>query len=652
MGKRLVAATLYFLALATLLPGCATQPSGNKSSVRDSTRKAAPVVLGPSVEAQAPYPLWLPAPGPSSQADLLPRAEEARQRGLKAADNGDWPAAVAALKEANAFSHCSPPLMFNLGLAYQRGGWPVQAAMYYRAYLAARPDAPNAAQVRGELQKQIADAETRSLRLFDEAERLAEKLPATASSAGIKSQRQAALEGMATYAYMGGLIDRGDALARKAASQPGAGGTEASNHWDKHGLYGAVYSWNARRVDDIVARAGKDYEDNMRASAHIKTHWARGDLAQVRRLVAEYPSYRMSSPGWEGLRHRSYDVLETLYGRNLAVLKGFDPQWYKDNLLSGLEAAYWDGRPDVARRLASQAVEHYRKSYLEYYRTGFPQITAAFVSEGRASRRAYSGEPPSWDYIVPSSLLGDAGAVRQEMGRWPNGYSSSLDFADGNGTGNAALLLAASMPPAEAAALIEQMIQWRFQPEDKGGSTVDKDGWPRIAPLAFFALAISRGDSTRALDYLEFGSPAPADKNYRTDEYYQDSVRRALRFAVATERSQLAFDLAERVAPGREALLALNRLALKPGADAMVHEQVDRRAASACGGWRPSDAEHARRAWLHLDHAMWLNDESQYGPLPADAEKMAREKPEQLPAHLAGHATVLWNGAAAARLED
>ena len=652
MRKRFVTATLLFLALGMLLPGCATQKSGNKSSMPDPDRRAAPVVLGASVEAQPAFPLWLPEPGLSSQSDLLPRAEEARQRGLKAAGSGDWPAAVAAFKEANEFSHCSPSLIFNLGLAYQRGGWPVQAAMYYRAYVAARPDATNAAQVRVEIQKQIADAETRSLRLFDEAERLADKLSATAPSAGTKSLRQVALEDMATYAYMGGLIDRGDALARKAASQPGAGSTEGMNRWDKHGLYGAVYSWDAKRVDDIVVRVGKDYEENMRASAHIKAHWTRGDLAQVRRLIAQYPSYQMSAPGWEGLRHRSYDVLETLYARNLAAAKGFDAQWYKKNLLTGLEAAYWDGRPDVARRLASQAVEYYRKFYLEYYRTGFPQITASFVSEGKASRRAYSGEPPSWDYIVPSALLGDSSAVRQEMGRWPNGYSSGMDYADGDASGNAALLLTASMPAADAAALIEEMIQWRFQPEDKGGTTVDQDSWPKIAPLGYFALAVARGDSMRALAYLEFDAPAPADKNYRTDEYYQNGVRRALLFAVATDRSQLALDLSERVSTSREVLLALNRLALKPGADAFLREQVDRYAASACGGWRPADANHARRTWLHLDHAMWLNDESQYGSLPADAEKIAKEKPEQLPAHLAAHAMVLWDGAAAARLED
>jgi len=618
----------------------------------DIDRSASPVVLGVFVEAPAPYPLWLPEPGPSSKEKLSPRAEQARQRGLKAASTGDWPAAVAAFKEANDFAHCSPPLMFNLGLAYQRGGWPVQAVLYYRAYLAASPDAPNAAELRIVIQQQLADAETRALGLFDEAEQLADKLSVTPPSVGVKSLRQIALEDMATYAYMAGLTTRGDALAHKAASQPGASSTKSKSNWDKHGLYGAYYSWDAKRVDDIVARSGNDYDEGKRSSARVQAYWKRGDLAQVRRLVDEYPSFQSYPDILEGLRHRSYDVLETLHARTLAEAKAFDVRWYKENLLSGLEAAFWDGRPDVASRLASQAVQHYRKFNLDYYRTAFPQMTGSFVSQGKASRRAYSGEPYSWDYIVPNALLGDRSAVQQELGRWPNGYSNRLDYGDGDASGNAALLLAASRPATQASALIEEMIQWRFQPSFEGEHVTGEDSWPLITPLAYFALAVAKGDVSRALKYLEFGNPEPADRKFRTDENYQKSVRSALRFAVATGRSQLVFDLAERVSSSREGLLALNRLALNPGADATVRDRVRRYAASVSGGWRPTDANHARKVWLHLDHAMWLNDETQYGLLPADAEKTAQERPEKLPADLAAHAVVLWMGAMAARLED
>lgn len=617
----------------------------------DINHSSAPMVLGAFVEPQAPYPLWLPQPGPSSKADLHPRAEEARQRGLKAASNGDWPGAVAAFKEANSFAHCSPPLMFNLGLAYQRGGWPVQAAMYYRAYVTALPDAPNAAEVRAEVKKLIAETEARSLREFNEAEHLADKLSATQPSAGARSLRQIALEDMATYAYMGGLVDRGDALALKASSLPGASSAVSKSNWDKHGLYGALYSWDAKHVDDIIARSGKDYDESILGRARINAYWPRGDLAQVRRLVDEHSSFQLRDSFW-GLRHRSYDVLETLFARNLATAKAFDAQWYKSNLMSGLEAAFWDGRPDVARRLASQAVVHYRKYNLEYYRTAFPQMTASFVIDGKARERAYSYGPLSWDYIVPSAVLGDRNAVQQEIRRWVGSYTGNGDFADGNADGNAALLLVSSMSTSDAAALIEKMIQWRFKPSHEGDITISESQWPLHSPLTYFALAVSRGDSLRALKYLDHGRPVPADKIFPTDDYYQNDYRLALRFAVATGRSQLALDLAKRVSTSKEGLLAMNRLALNPGADESVRERVRRYAASVSGGWRPIDANHAKKVWLLLDHAMWLNDEAQYGSLPADAEKIAKEEPEKLPAHLAGHALVLWMGAMAARLED
>jgi hypothetical protein len=297
-------------------------------------------------------------------------------------------------------------------------------------------------------------------------------------------------------------------------------------------------------------------------------------------------------------------------------------------------------------------VELYRKFNLDDYRTAFPQMTASFVSQGKAARRAYSGEPYSWDYIVPNALLGDRSAVQQEIGRWPNGYSNNRDYGDGDASGNAALFLTANLPAAQATALIEEIIQWRFQPGFEGEYVSDKDSWPRVSPLAYFALAVAKGDASRALKYLEFDSPETADRKFRTDEYYQKSVRSALRFAVATGRSQLALDLAERVSSSREGLLALNRLALNPGADASVRDRVKRYAESVSGGWRPTDANHARKVWLHLDHATWLNDEKQYGHLPEDAEKIAQERPEKLPADLASHAVVLWMGAMAGRLED
>lgn len=621
MRQRFVTATLCFLALGILLPGCATQESGSKPSVPDPNLSAPTVVLGASVDPQAPFPLWLPKPGPASTVDLRPRAEEARQRGLKAASSGDWSGAVAAFKEANTSAHCSPALIFNLALAYQRGGWSVPAAMWYRAYLAALPEASNAAEVRAEIQKLVAETETRSLRLLDEAERLAEALSATPPSAGAKSLRQIALEDMAAYAYMAGMKDRGDALVRKALALPGANNaTEKMEYPDKYGLYAAAYSWDAKRVEDIVARFGNEYTPEIIFNYRTYAWGMRGNWGEVRKIVDAYPSGLL--PDQEGLginkKHWinetwAYEMLENMHARTLDRAKKFDQKWYMGTLMTDLQNVFWNGRPDIAQRLARRALEYYGKFNPEVAWDSY------------------------WGYIIPNALLGNRKAIVQEMGRWKAGRGGvSVDIA--------ALFAVASMAREDAEAMIMEIVRWEHQPHYEGTYVSLESTWSLLNPEAYFALAIAKGDSMGALKYLEVGD--------QSSKEYQDRVYRALRFAVATGRSQLAFDLSEKSNSSLSALGVLNRLAANPGTSESDRERVNRYAASMSGGWRPIDPNHARKVSLHFEHARWLAGEKQYGTLPADAEKTAKEKPEKLPAELAGHAIVLWMGAMAARLED
>jgi tetratricopeptide (TPR) repeat protein len=590
----------------------------------DIDRRAAPMVLGVFVEAPAPYPLWLPAPGPSSKEKLPPRAEEARQRGLKAAGSGDWPGAVAAFKEANQFAHASPPLMFNLALAYQRGGWPVQAAMYYRAYLAALPDAPNAAEVRAEIPKLIAEIEARSLREFDEAERLVDKLSDTPPSSGVRSLRRTAMESMAQFAYLGGLTDRGDALARKASALPGANETATKQQYpDKRGLYAAAYAWDARQVEDLVARFGNEYTPE-RIFNYRSYAWARKeDWGEVRKIVDAYPSGLLADKllGDFWIRQTgAYEVLETMHGLNLDGAK----ELYVGTLLSDLHVVFWNGRPDIAQRLARRAVEHYRK-----------------LNPG-------GSKYPHWDYtsyLIPNAVLGDRKAIVQEMERWK---SKQMDvFLDNSIIETVALYVITSMTLTDAEATIMDLTRFRFKDISiSTGANLAEDGWQSLYPLeAGFALAVAKGDSKGALKYLE-GTDAPSSKEY------QDRVWRALRFAVATGRSQLALDIAEKLPHDWDTLFELNRLAAHPGASESLRERVRRYAVTMSGGWRPVDADHAKKVWLHLKHAIVLKDEKQYGIMAGDAEKTAKERPEQLPADLASHAVALWMGAMAARLED
>jgi hypothetical protein len=593
----------------------------------DIDRRAAPMVLGAFVEAPSPYPLWLPAPGPSSKEKLAPAAEEARQRGLKAAGSGDWPGAVAAFKEANQFAHAEPALMFNLALAYQRGGWPVQAVMYYRAYLAALPDAANAGEVRAEIPKLIAEIEARALREFDEAEGLADKLPDTPPAPGVRSLRQNALESMSSYAYLGGLTDRGNALARKALALPGAKETTQKKEYpDKHGLYAAGYAWDARRVEDIIARYGDEYTPETIFNNRSYARGRRGDWGEVRKIVAAYPSGLLSDADLYGTSNKSwmrqagaYEALEILHGLKLDAAKDL----YVGTLLSDLHLVFWNGRPDIAQRLARRAVENYRK-----------------VNPG-------GSKYPRWDYVsflIPNALLGDRKAIVQEMARWQAARMG--DFLDKSIIEIAAMYMVTSMTPADAEATIMAMLKsWANGIYTGTEIKLPEERWHKNFPEAYFAMAIAKGDSVTALKYL-------ANDDVPSKTEYQTRAWRALRFAIATGRSQLALDIAERLPHDWDTLFQLNRLAAHPGAGESLRERVRRYAVTMSGGWRPVDAEHARKVWLHLKHAIYLNDEKQYGLFPDDIEKMAKEKPEQLPANLASHAVVLWMGAMAARLED
>ncbi|MFN0317946.1 MAG: SecDF P1 head subdomain-containing protein [Burkholderiales bacterium] len=625
MRHRFVTATLLFGVLG-LLAGCAAHKAAGSSSAANPKHDSTSNLMGASIDAQTSFPLWLPEPGASSEAELLPRAEEARQRALDAASNGDWPTAVAAFKEAITAAPYSPALMFNLGLAYQRGGWSVPAAMWYQAYLAALPGAANASEVRAEIRKLVAQSKSRSLWLLEESERLAEALPATPSSAGAKSLRQRSLETIAAYAYMVGLKDRGDGLVRKALALPGAiTAKEKREYPDKHGLYGASYSWDATRTEDIIEKYRDDYSPEIKFKYRIYAWGMRGDTRQARKIVDAYPPGVLSDSGSGVHNHdwitqtRAYEILEIMRGRSLDAAKKFDPAWYMGTLMRDLQNTFWDGRPDIAQRLARRAVEHCRKFRSELYSDAY------------------------WAYIIPSAALGDREAIVKEMSRWKAGHWS------GDSLEVTALFAVATMPPLDAQATIMEMVKYALGDSFDTFWGNSHDDWEHSAnkpwifmfPEAAFAFAISRGDPSRALKYLETGDPPSSQK-------YQDRVWRALRFAVATGNGQLALDLSEKSLDSLGALLQLNRLAANPGASDAVREGVSRYAASVSGGWRPANTAHARNVRLHLKHARHLSDETEYALMPANIEKTAKEQPEKLPEDLAGHALVLWMGAMAA----
>jgi len=571
------------------------------------------------VEREVSYPVWLPAPGPSVQAKLPPRAETARQRGLAAAHNGNLPTAWLGFYEAMKSAHCSPSLMFNLGLTDERMGRPDGAVLWYRAYLSAVPDAANASDVRAETEKLVAETKANALRLWDEAERLADKLPSTPVTQGAKSLRQAALESIAGTQYNAGMTERADALARKAEALPGA--VKGKDYWDKRGLTAATQSWDADRARKILERWGAEYPDeNRRASGLSHLYTWRCDKTELRRLFDSNLSYTPYNPP-SGIR--SYEVLEIVHTRHIARSHEFDADWFSEVLVPHIELAFWDGRPDVALRLTHRA-----RAYFEKYDIG--NILPPYMPQYR---------------MMLLALVGDREALETSIRRY---------FIDDDTGSRVALVLAATLTPEDAVTVIDSLVSKKEFPEGQG---------PKRMPLAYFARWVAAGQPDRALKVLDdiiiattpkYRDPDPElDRSLPGYQLCKTSLEYALRFAVATGRTDLAFKLADRLSfDSQLKLVSMNRLVLAPGADAYVRKRVDAYAGEACGGWHPRDAAQAWEVWRRLRYAI-----IGYGALVRGSQSVYMEeaaitagnKPETLPQDLAERALRYWIGAMAAR---
>lgn len=612
--RRAIRTVALVLAIwAMMLPSLGITQDIGKSPLPNIDRRTVTIVSGAIVEPPPLFPIELPEPGPSSKSALLPEAESARQRGLKAASVGNWPAAVAAFKEATQLAYCSPPLMFNLALAYQRGGWPVQAVMWYRAYLAALPEAPNAPAVRAEIPKLIAEIENLAMRALDEAEVLAEKLPATPPAAGEKSLRQRSLEEIGNFAYLGGLTARAEALHRKALRLPNAIAPK-EQYFDRHGLYAAAYAWDAKRVEDILVRFSGDYTREYIFNQQVRVLAYRREWAQLRKVVDAFPSGLLSLQNSDAIRQPGgFELLEMMHNM---YLNNVTKEIYNINLFADLHRMFWGGRPDIAQRVAQRVSEHYRKTY--------------------PSGHDYDYSPS----FISNALIGNSQASLQLI-------TPKLQ-PDYKTTDVAAMYMAASMSPADAEKIIMAMIK-RFYENlfiSTGHANIPEERWYRLHPMAYFAMSILKGDSANALKYLARDDPL-------SDKEYQTRAWNAMSFAIATGRTELAFDIAERLVHRSSATLsALNRMASHPSSPVSIRERALRYGTAMTGGWRPTDANHAKNVWLRLRHAFFLNNEKQYGALPENVEKKMKEEPEKLPTLLATHAIVLWMGAMAARLEE
>ncbi|MEK6664279.1 MAG: tetratricopeptide repeat protein [Pseudomonadota bacterium] len=115
---------------------------------------------------------------PPAPAPLPPAAQEALNKGIIAAKVPDYLLAIRFFEEARKLAPQAPVLYLNLGLAESRiPGRELRAIAWFGAYLAAYPDAPNAAAVKEEIAVLVVKSQSNLSRLIKMVQDVASQIP-------------------------------------------------------------------------------------------------------------------------------------------------------------------------------------------------------------------------------------------------------------------------------------------------------------------------------------------------------------------------------------------------------------------------------------------------------------------------------------------
>lgn len=128
--------------------------------------------------------------------------EEAFHQGLEAAKNKEWETALSYFKAAAQETPYYPPLIFNLGLAHKNLGHRLAALSWFKAYLKAVPDSPQAQALEPEIAVLKSDLEYAAREIFHQAVLAMAELPVEPSN-----HREYALGFIRHYLACAGEID-------------------------------------------------------------------------------------------------------------------------------------------------------------------------------------------------------------------------------------------------------------------------------------------------------------------------------------------------------------------------------------------------------------------------------------------------------------
>ena len=229
-----------------------------------------------------------------SQSLLGAEAEKAFQRGLIAAQQGQWTVALRYFEEARKPAAHQPQILFNIGLAESKlPGRELRAAAWLRAYLAARPGASNEKAVRELIGALDVRLEGTLETILRQARDLALRLPAG-------FDRNEALQKIGrTQATMRDFAGAKETVARMAPDDGSGPG------WVARALAEAGDVAGAKQVVAAIKESFHIYRSSAYAGIGV-TQAGAGDVAGAEATLAEAKDdgYRLS-----GL----YDVAQVLF---------------------------------------------------------------------------------------------------------------------------------------------------------------------------------------------------------------------------------------------------------------------------------------------------------------------------------------------------
>jgi hypothetical protein len=225
------------------------------------------------------------------------------EKGQQAAMKGKWSSAIEYSKLAQDRAFFSPQVMYNLAVAQAQSGNELLAAVWFRAYLGAVPDAANAGQVLEEIAGLEKAAAAKAERLFRQAEQLADELPIKGSSSSDAGRRADAFSSISYHRARSGDFS-GAEQDRLRAERTATNGKTESSYANKEDSYNSFYASELARVGDAdgaLVVFEKIKNESLRrglVGTILSALVQAGDLSQAKKLLENNPVSDSYSLNW------------------------------------------------------------------------------------------------------------------------------------------------------------------------------------------------------------------------------------------------------------------------------------------------------------------------------------------------------------------